>query len=107
MVPIDSQKKFKSIKVVRDIRNLPLTEVNETEEIGIDNWKQVDLVNAIESGLTVNVSVGEHTSNTSWDTTFWWHEVALVLEGEMIVKDKLTGANYHGHDGDMFYFDHI
>ena len=103
---IDSQKIFKPIKVVRNIRNLPLIKVNETEEIGIDSWKQVDLVNAIESGLTVNVSVGEHTGNTSWDTTFWWHEVALVLEGEMIVKDKLNGAKYYGHDGDMFYFDH-
>ena len=93
------------IKLVTGVRNVPLVEVDDTSQIGVDRWRQADLVNAAESGLTVSVSVAEHPANTSWDTAFWWHEVALVLEGEMVVEDKGAGATYRGGEGDMFYFD--
>ncbi len=77
MIPVNQEATNKSpIKLVRDALNAPLTDVDDTNEIGVDKWRQVDLVNAVESGLMVNVGVAEHPTTKTWDTTFWWHEAA-------------------------------
>ncbi len=92
------------IKFVKDAINAPLINVDDTRDAGVDKWKQIDLVNAVDSGFMVSVGIGEHPTKNLWDTEFWWNEIAVVLSGEMVVQDLDTGAVYRGRENDLFYF---
>lgn len=94
----------KPIKFVKGALSAPMVDIDDTSEMGIDKWRQVDLVSAVDSGLMVSVGIAEHPTKSLWDTDFWWHEIAVILSGEMVVQDLESGAVYRGHQGDLFYF---
>ncbi len=92
------------MKLSKGLLTAPLLAVSNPGILGTDAWSQVDAVTAAESNLVVSVSVAQHPTTAAWDTNFWWHQISLLLEGEMTVQDLDTGAVYVGTEGDVFYF---
>ncbi len=92
------------IKFVKGALDTPLAKV-DTPAGGVDaNWKQVDLVSPPDTNIVVVVGLAEHTDMSMFEHQFWYHQVALILEGEMVIQDLDTGGVYRAHQGDLFYW---
>ena len=48
--------------------------------------------------------LAKHTSKNMWEISFWYHQLALILDGEMVVQDLVTGGVYRANKGDLFYW---
>ncbi len=91
------------IKFIRGATSAPLVPVSSTSG-GSDAWRQVDFLNPADTNLMVVAGVSEHPTGNINEHQFWYHEVALVLDGEMLAQDMDTGAVYRAREGDLFYW---
>lgn len=101
---LEDQEAAGKIKLVKGAMSAPLLDVDNPRVLGVDRWRQVDFLNPSETNLMVAVGVAEHPTKSVWETSFWWHEVTLVLDGELTVQDMATGAVYKAGKGDLFYW---
>ena len=95
------------IKLVRAALDIPRTKVAvpEGNPGGVDGeWYQRQLVNPPDSGDVMDSATADHRSMRMFEIDFWYHQVAIVLEGEMVCQDLATGAVYRGHEGDVFHW---
>jgi quercetin dioxygenase-like cupin family protein len=93
----------KNMKFIRD--GLKATPVKVDNPLSVDNdWWQVVLVGPMETNLTASATIANHRSKSSIVCDHQWHQVAVILDGEMEVENLDTGELYRGHKGDMFYW---
>ena len=95
------------IKLVRAALDIPRTKVAVPEDNpgGVDSeWYQRQLVNPPDSGDVMDSATADHRSMRMFEIDFWYHQVAIVLEGEMVCQDLATGEVYRGHEGDVFHW---
>ena len=92
------------LKFIRGATSIPAVEVADLGGLGYDRWKQVDLVGPAESNLDVVVGIAEHPTNNVFALDIWYHQISLVLAGEMVVQDTATGNVYRAREGDLFYW---
>jgi hypothetical protein len=96
------------MKLVRNALNAPMTKVDVPAGGpggGVDDhWRQIAIVGPYDTGAAVDVAVGVHESRRMFEINFWYHQLALVLGGEMVVQNLDTGEVYRGHEGDLFYW---
>ena len=95
------------IKLVRGALALPRTKVMVPEDDpgGVDgDWYQLQLINPPDSGDVMDSATADHKSMRMFEINFWYHQVAIVLEGEMVCQDVSTGEVYRGHQGDVFHW---
>ena len=103
-MPTPNVKKSPYIKFVKGALDTPTVKVDDPAG-GVDsNWKQVDLVNPPDSNIVVVAGLAEHTSMSMFEHYFWYHQVALIIEGEMVIQDLDTGGVYKAKKGDLFYW---
>ena len=98
--------KYKLIKYVKNALNATTVEVDNLTEMPQDRWKQVDLINPSDTGTAIVCGIAEHPTKTINPVVsyFWYHQTALIIDGEMIIEDLETGGVYKGQKGDMFYW---
>jgi len=91
-------------KFIRGAINVPLVEVDDLGDLKVDKWRQVDLINSVDTNMVFASGLAEHPSKKTLDYYFWYHQTALILSGEAVVQDLDTGGVYRGHKGDLFYW---
>ena len=95
------------IKLVRRALELPRTKVSVPEG-GIggvdDEWYQLQLINPPDSADVMDSATADHHSMRMFEISFWYHQFAIVLDGEMVCQDSATGEVYRGHEGDLFHW---
>jgi len=67
-------------------------------------WRQIDLVNSIDSNLVLVCGIAEHTVADVYECHFWYNQLALILDGEMIIQDMDTLEVFNAHKGDLYYW---
>lgn len=95
------------IKLVRAALELPMTKV--AVPVGAiggvdDEWYQLQLVNPPDSADVMDSATADHRSLSMFELSFWYHQFAIVLDGEMVCQDAATGEVYRGHEGDLFHW---
>ena len=83
--------------------NTAPVKVDSPVSVGSD-WWQVVLVGPMETNLTASASIANHRSKGSIECDHRWHQVAVILDGEMEVENLDTGEFYRAHKGDMYYW---
>ncbi len=98
--------KYKLIKYVKNALKAETVEVNDMTQMPNDRWKQVDLINPSDTGTTVVCGIAEHPTESVNPVVsyFWYHQTALIIDGEMTIQDLETGGIYKGQPGDLFYW---
>ncbi len=92
------------IKFVKGALDTPLEKVDNPAG-GVDaNWQQVDLVSPPETNIVTVAGLAEHTDMSMFEHQFWYHQLALILEGEMLIQDLDKGDLYRAQKGDLFYW---
>ncbi|MFQ5874274.1 MAG: hypothetical protein ACE5JL_10800 [Dehalococcoidia bacterium] len=92
------------MKFVKGATSAPLVYVDEGGGFVDANWKQVDLIDPVDSGFILVSGIAEHTSKKAYQLDFRHHQVALILDGEMVVQNVDTGEVYRAGEGDLFYW---
>ena len=92
------------LKFIRGATSVPTTQVDDLGGLSYDRWKQVDLVGPVETNLAAVVGIAEHPTANVFELGVWYHQVSLVLGGEMVVQDVVTGNVYRSHEGDLYYW---
>ena len=92
------------MKLVKGATSAKTVKVDDPSGIADSDWSQIDLVNPMDSNLVFVVGIAQHLSNRVFDTTFKWHQAALILDGEMTVQDRDTMDLYRAREGDLFYW---
>ena len=95
------------IKLVRRALELPRTKVAVPDggAGGVDDeWYQLQLINPPDSADVMDSATADHHSMRMFEISFWYHQFAIVLDGEMVCQDSATGEVYRGHEGDLFYW---
>ena len=95
------------IKLVRAALDLPRTKVAVPQggTGGVDaDWYQLQLINPPDSADVMDSATADHKSMRMFEINFWYHQVAIVLEGEMVCQDVSNGEVYRGHEGDVFHW---
>ncbi len=67
-------------------------------------WRQVDLINSVDTNLMVVCGIAEHTVEDVYECHFWYNQLALILDGEMVIQDMDNGEVYKAHRGDLYYW---
>ncbi len=95
-----------NIKLVKGATTASTVEVDERTAIHMDSWRQVDLVNPADSNLGIVVGIAEHPRETMPEegTYFWFHQLVIILDGQMVIEDLDTGAVYRARPGDFYYW---
>ena len=98
--------KHRLIKFVRKALEVEPLEVNDLAQMPNDRWRQIDLINPSDTGTTVVCGIAEHPTHTMNPVVsyFWYHQTALIIDGEMTIHDLETGGVYKGQTGDLFYW---
>jgi quercetin dioxygenase-like cupin family protein len=95
------------VKLVRKALELPRTKV-AVPDGGIggvdDEWFQLQLINPPDSADVMDSATADHNSMRMFELSFWYHQFAIVLDGEMVCQDSATGEVYRGHEGDLFHW---
>ena len=91
------------MKFIRNATSISASETRPSKGAGKNPWSSVQLVNPQESNLAFSAGIVEHDSKDTTQLRFRWHEVVLVLDGEMVVQDVGSGGVYKAHKGDLFY----
>ena len=91
-------------KFVKNALATPTVPVDQISHSLQDQWKQIDLVNPMDTNLVVVAGLAEHPTLKMNETFFWYHQFALCIEGEMVVQDLANGKVYRAHDGDLYYW---
>lgn len=95
------------IKLVRRALELPRTKVAVPQGGGggvDDEWYQLQLINPPDSADVMDSATADHHSMRMFEINFWYHQFAIVLDGEMVCQDAATGEVYRGHEGDLFHW---
>jgi len=94
------------MKFIRDALGAEPIEVSDKTQMPMDRWRQVDLVKARDSDIMMVVGIAEHPINTMNKHIgyFYYHQAALIIEGEMTTYDMNTGGVYKAKVGDLFYW---
>lgn len=95
------------IKLVRRALDLPRTKVAVPQGGGggvDDEWYQLQLINPPDSADVMDSATADHRSLRMFDISFWYHQFAIVLDGEMVCQDAASGEVYRGHEGDLFHW---
>ena len=93
----------KHMKFIRGALKTAPVKVDSPVSVGSD-WWQVVLVGPMETNLTASASIANHRSKGSIECDHRWHQVAVILDGEMEVENLDTGEFYRAHKGDMYYW---
>lgn len=91
-------------KFVKNALATPTVQVDQISHSLQDQWRQVDLVNPPDTNLVVVSGIAEHPTLKMNETFFWYHQLALCIEGEMVVQDLANGNVYRAHEGDLYYW---
>ncbi len=67
-------------------------------------WRQVDLINPVDTNMVVVCGIAEHTVEDVYECHFWYNQLALILDGEMVIQDMDTKELYKAHRGDLYYW---
>ena len=103
-MPTPNVKMPPLIKFVKGALDTPLEKVDDPAG-GVDaNWKQVDLVSPPETNIVTVAGLAEHTDMSMFEHQFWYHQIALILEGQMVIQDLDTGNVYRATKGGLFYW---
>ena len=94
------------IKFLKGALQAETVEVADKTQMPMDRWRQVDLVKARDSDIMMVVGIAEHPINTMNEHVgyFYYHQAALIIEGEMVNYDMNTGGVYRAQVGDLFYW---
>ena len=92
------------IKFVKGATSVPTVAVDDRAQMPNDNWGQIDLVSPSDTNIVMVSGLAKHTSKNMWEIRFWYHQLALILDGEMVVQDLATGGVYRANSGDLFYW---
>ena len=95
------------IKLVRGALELPRTKVAVPQGGGggvDDEWYQLQLINPPDSADVMDSATADHRSMRMFELSFWYHQFAIVLNGEMVCQDAASGEVYRGHEGDLFHW---
>ncbi len=104
---LDKVRSRRTMKFIRGALDVPLSKVAVPAGGGggvDEEWYQVQLLNPPDSNDLVDASIAEHRSMKTYEIYFWYHQMALILDGEMVVQDVDTGEVYRGRKGDLFYW---
>jgi ethanolamine utilization protein EutQ (cupin superfamily) len=91
-------------KFVRNALSTPPVRVDSIGQSQQDAWSQVDLINPVNTNITVVSGIAHHPTRTLNEGTFYYHQLALCIEGEMVVQDLANGNVYYGREGDLYYW---
>ena len=69
-----------------------------------DAWNQVNLIDPIDTNITVVTGIAHHPTRTMHEGAFYYHQFALCIEGEMVVQNLANGNVYYGKPGDLYYW---
>lgn len=92
------------MKLIKNVLNLPTIEVDNPEVLGVDRWKQVDILSPQETNLLAGAGIAEHPTESVWEPHIWWHQITLILDGRLTIQDLSNGNVYEGKAGDLFYW---
>ena len=67
-------------------------------------WSQIDLVNPVDSNLMVVCGIAEHTVPDVYECHFWYNQLALILDGQMVIQDMDNGEIFDARRGDLYYW---
>ncbi len=95
------------MKFIRGAANVAPVEVDEMPKSGVVEHGEVyegALINPVESDLVLDVVIAQHSTKEPLECDHRWHQIVLILDGEMVSEDLDAGAVYRGHRGDLFYW---
>ena len=95
------------VKFIRGAADVTPVEVNAMPESGVVEHSEAydgALINASESDLVLDAVVAKLSSSEPLECDHRWHQMVLILEGEMVSEDLDTGSVYRGRKGDLFYW---
>lgn len=94
------------IKFIRGALEAETIEVIDKTQMPLDRWKQVDLIKSRDSNIAIVAGIAEHPINTMPKHIGYLphHQMALIIEGEMVIYDMTTGGVYRAQVGDLFYW---
>ncbi len=98
--------KMPLIKFIRNALNAMPVQLDDSTQMPTDGWQQIDLVNPRDTDIGMVVGIAKHPTNTMNPniSNFYYHQAALIIEGEMINYDMNTGDVYKAQVGDLFYW---
>ena len=91
-------------KFVKSALSTKVRKVDDVSLIPFDDWRQIDLINPADTNITMVCGIADHPTTKMSEETFWWHQVALCIGGEMVVQDMSNGDVYRAHEGDLYYW---
>ncbi len=94
------------IKLVRNALKAQPVEVNDLVEMPHSRWRQIDLINPADANTSFVAGIAEYPVGdiSKAVSSFWYHQTALIIEGQMIVQDLDTGGVYKINKGDLIYW---
>ena len=94
------------IKLLKGAMTASTVPVDDRTEMPRDSWRQVDLINPADSNLRLVAGIAEHPTPSMPErgTYFWYHQLVMVLDGEMVIEDLDTGGIYRAGRGDFYYW---
>lgn len=103
-MPSQTEHTALKMKLIKGATSAKTVKVDDHSGIADSDWSQIDLVNPLDTNLVFVVGIAQHLSKKVFDTSFKWHQTALILDGEMVVQDRDTKAVYRAKEGDLFYW---
>ena len=91
------------MKFIRSALNTPTVSGSDTAGV-MNAWSQIDLVDAIDSDLVLVAGIAEHPVEEGYLCVHRRHQIALILDGEMINEDLHSGKVYKATKGDLLYW---
>lgn len=91
-------------KFVKDALSTQPVTVDKIGQSFQDAWNQVNLVDPIDTNITVVAGIAQHPTRLMHENAFYYHQFALCIEGEMVVQNLANGNIYYGKPGDLYYW---
>lgn len=67
-------------------------------------WSQIDLINPVDTNMVVVCGIAEHTVEDVYECHFWYNQLALIMDGEMVIQDMDNKELFKAHRGDLYYW---
>ena len=102
--PLQNPLFRKRLKFVRGALDVPTAKVDQPVTVG-EGWSHATIVSPRDSDNVLSVSLAERKGGLPpLECDHRWHEVALVLDGELVTERTDTGEAYKANKGDVLYF---
>ena len=91
------------MKFVRGATGAELVKV-DSPATPSEDWWQVALVDPFDTDLVGSACIEEHRGRARIVRDHRWHEVALILAGDLTTENLDTGETFRAREGDLFYW---